>query len=56
MIKIVKAELEGISPYSQSRFHDTPRKEQESHEGYRDRIGVSIFTMMRRSWRFSSHP
>lgn len=37
MIKIAKVELEGVSPYSQSRYHDTPRKEQESHEAYRDR-------------------
>lgn len=37
MIKIARIQLEGISPYSQSRFHDTPKKEQESHEAYRDR-------------------
>jgi hypothetical protein len=37
MIKIARVELEGVSPYSQSRFHDTPKKEQESHEAYRDR-------------------
>src|ERR1700679_1704446 len=37
MIKIAHVELEGVSPYSQSRFHDTPKKEQESHESYRDR-------------------
>lgn len=37
MIKIAHVQLESVSPYSQSRFHDTPRKEQESHEAYRDR-------------------
>lgn len=37
MIRVATVELESISPYSQSRFHDTDRKEQESHEQYRDR-------------------
>lgn len=37
MIRVAKIELEGVSPYSQSRFHDTPKREQESHEAYRDR-------------------
>lgn len=37
MIHIAQVELEGVSPYSQSRYHDTPHKEQESHEQYRDR-------------------
>ena len=37
MIHIAKVELESVSPYSQSKFHDTPRKEQEGHEAYRDR-------------------
>ena len=37
MIKVATCKLESVSAYSQSRYHDTPRKEQESHEQYRDR-------------------
>jgi len=36
-MKIATVELESISPYSQSRNHDTPKKEKESHEDYRER-------------------
>lgn len=35
--RIAVCHLESMSPYSQSRFHDTPKKDQETHEQYRDR-------------------
>jgi len=36
-VRIAICELESVSPYSQSRYHDTPKKDQETHEQYRDR-------------------
>ncbi|CAM6006561.1 unnamed protein product [Sphagnum balticum] len=36
-VRIAICELEAVSPYSQSRYHDTPKKDQETHEQYRDR-------------------
>lgn len=44
-MRICEAVLEGISPYSQSKFYETPKKEKESHSNYeartwRDRMHV----------------
>ncbi len=36
-MKIATATLESLSPYSQSRQHDTPKKEKESHADYEER-------------------
>lgn len=36
-MQIADATLEGISPYSQSRAHFTPKKEKENHEDYEAR-------------------
>lgn len=33
-MKIVVATLKSVSPYSQSRYHDTPHLEKESHNDY----------------------
>lgn len=37
MIRIAHCNIESVSPYSQSRYHDLPYLEQESHDQYRDR-------------------
>ena len=34
---IARAKLVGLSPYSQSRFHDTPKKEKESADDHESR-------------------
>jgi len=36
-MKTAIAKLRSVSPYSQSRFHDTPKKENEPNEAYRAR-------------------
>lgn len=37
MPKIVIVQLESAAPYSQSRKHDTPKKDKETHEDYEQR-------------------
>lgn len=37
MPKIVEVEFVGISPYSQSRMHDAPKLEKETHDAYEQR-------------------
>jgi hypothetical protein len=37
MPKSVQVDFEGISPYSQSRQHDTPRKDRETWDDYEER-------------------
>ncbi len=36
-MKSVIATLKSVSPYTQSRFHNTPKKEKESHDDYEQR-------------------
>jgi len=36
-MKEITIHIESAAPYSQSRFHNTPRLEQESHEAYEER-------------------
>ncbi len=36
-MKSVLAELKSVSPYTQSRFHNTPKNEKESHDDYEQR-------------------
>ncbi len=36
-MKSVIAELKSVSPYTQSRFHNTPKNEKESHDDYEQR-------------------
>lgn len=36
-MKIAHATLKSLAPYSQSRQHDTPKKEKESHADYEER-------------------
>jgi hypothetical protein len=37
MPKIVTVELESLAPYSQSRMHDTPKEDKETHDAYEQR-------------------
>jgi hypothetical protein len=36
-VRIATVELEGVSPYSQSRYHETEKEDQESYDAYRKR-------------------
>lgn len=36
-MRLAQVELKSVSPYSQSRMHDTPKKDKESHDAYEKR-------------------
>lgn len=36
-MKIARAHLKSVAPYSQSRYHDTPRNDKEGHDEYEQR-------------------
>ncbi|HUT88717.1 MAG TPA: hypothetical protein VMY37_04425 [Thermoguttaceae bacterium] len=40
-MRIAVATLESLSPYSQSRQHDTPRTEKEGHDDYERRTWLN---------------